>query len=522
MAFKILAGPLLNAVTRAAVEPAMTPAPLSHWPASGLRDGRASSPAFFGSVANDATIDVDLNEIPGGDFETAGDETHWTVLGTGALSREAGAAKDGSFGLRLTPVTSYALAVLDVVVRAGEELHFKGSVKGTVSKLYIRNRQTGKFLQSGGTWAAPSVDDGDITNAGTPLASSTGSWASADLAFTVENLATCQRDTVTLRVYLYTSSGALDADSIFLWPKVNWCSVHGHNVSPFVTPTLQSSSDGAAWTTRETMTLRPDSFYVAASSLYDYRYWRLLLDGYPDSSELTYLGEWVLGQAYSPARKPSYGGAITFLERQNRLGTAGGDEWVYQYGARPQRSLSLAFGFRNDAEYVEFRDVFFRGSRGGANHLVIAPIDLDDSVVILGRIRESVTVAKTARFPRATEVEIVESPLPNVPDPTHAYDKPVTEGGTTGTVVVLVRLQSLAPYTGGDATVDLATDLGAPIDSGTAAVSGYITFTGVTPGDVQVNATAPGKTFNGSYPGPRTGTVVAGETLYLYCEEDFS
>jgi hypothetical protein len=432
MAFKVLSGPYLNSVGRSATGPVMDPVALTGYPATRLSDNRSSIPAFFSTNQNDSTLSVDLNLIRGGSAETSGDETEFTVLGTGALTREAGSAQNGSYGLQLAPVSTTAFAYQDIVCRAGESLHLQGSVKGSAAKILLRNRQTGKYLLTTGAWADPSAWDGDITSApaNSDLAASTGSWDSVDLSFVVESLAICKRDTVHLRLILFTSGGSADFDDLYLWPQTNWCSIHGHNISPFISPLLQSSSDGASWTTRDTMTLRPDSFYAALTSMHDYRHWRILLDHFPDNGSLTYIGEWVLGQSYDVAHNPLYGGSLVLNERQTRLEGTGGDQWVYLHGERPQRGLIMSFAFNDDTAYVQFRDEIFRGSRGGSNLAIIAPIEMDPAQVILGRIQEMATIVKSDNARRSAELEIVESPLPNVPDMIHAYDEPIVESGT--------------------------------------------------------------------------------------------
>jgi hypothetical protein len=422
MAFKVLAGPYLNHLARCATAPEMTPAALTAFPVAGLSDNRGALPAWFSAYQEDSDIVIDLNMIDGGAANTVGDEAFWTVLGTGTMAVDAGDNYAGAASFLTSG--GAMLIVQDHTVRAGEQLHFQGACKGASAKILVRNRQTGNFLEPAGTWAAPSATDGDIAN-GTPLVASTVDWEFANLAFTVESYEICKRDTVTLRVYLWTIDDAARFDELYLWPLTNWCSIHGHNISPFIVPTLQRGDDGSTWTTDVTMTILPDAFYSPLASMKDYRYWRLLLEGFPDVASLTYLGELVLGQSFDLIHNPEYGGSLTWNERQTRLESGQGEEWVALHNTRAQRGLMLTYGFRKDDEYVQFRDKLFRGSRGGANVIVIAPVEMDAEQVILGRIRESTTIVKSSYYRRAGELEVIESPLPNVPDLIHAYDLPI-------------------------------------------------------------------------------------------------
>jgi hypothetical protein len=427
MSFKVLAGPYMNSLVLAAAEPIMDPAAVATFPVGNLRDNRSALPAIFSVAQLDSSIVFDLNRVRGGSAEVAGDDTEWTPFLSGTVALSAAHAVSGAASLELSPLSGSMIAIQDIRVRAGEQLHFMASAGYTVdsnhAQVFVRNRQTGNFLQDDGTWAPPTASDGSMSSAGTPLVDGVAAgWSDVDLPFTVEPFSTCKHDVVTLRIFLY-SEGVGYFDDLALWPLNNWCSIHGHNLSPFIVPKLQSSDDGTTWATEATMTIKPDSFYSALGSMLDHRYWNLLLEGYPYPSPLTYLGEVVLGQSFDLLHNPAYGGSISWNDRQTRLETAMGESWVYLHNARALRLLSMSFVFRNDAEYVQFRDAVFRGSRGGANPIVIAPIEEDSDQVILGKIQEAVTVTKPAL--RTADLEVIESPLPNMPDPIHAFDLPI-------------------------------------------------------------------------------------------------
>jgi hypothetical protein len=233
---------------------------------------------------------------------------------------------------------------------------------------------------------------------------------------------------VTLRIYLRTETGADSYfDDIELWPSVNWCSVHGHNIPPFVVPRLQYSDNSSTYSTGYTMTLRRDSFYLALNQLEAHRYWRVFLDGRPDTGSLMYVGEMVMGQYYDIIHNPLYASTLKWQERQTRLESDIGDQFVHLHNQRPQRTLLLSHIFPSSTAYEQYRDPIFRGSRGGGNLICIAPEEMDSSVVILGRIRDSVDVVKNTPLERTSQLEITEAPLPNATEVAAVYDAPVVD-----------------------------------------------------------------------------------------------
>jgi len=428
MAFKILSGPNYNHLTRIP-NAQLTASPSMHalYPARNAGDSRSSKAAVFSEAQEDSTLTADLNIITGGGFEDANDAARWTVLGVGTLTSDNGDSYNSTTASALLTKHAGASVMViyqDVVVRAGEELTLFGACKKNTASgavFRVRNRQTGKWLDDMGAWQASEDEAFEASGTG---------WETINLTFTVESLAVCGDDLVTLRIYLSGSAGNARFDEVALWPTVKWCSVHGHNVPPFIVPTLQRSSDGSAWTTASTITLRRDSFYHELDSLTSYRYWRLLFDGRPDSGSLIHLGEWVLGQSEDFVDNPPYGGSLGWVDKQTRLTSDLGEEFVHLHNVKaPQRRLMLPMKLKIDTEYQQFRDVFFRASRGGAVPIVIAPVEMDSSVVIMGRLREAIEVPKTGPYPRTGELEIIESPLPSVPDIVHVYDAPVVDEG---------------------------------------------------------------------------------------------
>lgn len=417
MAFRYIAGPNLNHLTRAANAPSMSPAALAGFPATNAYDNRSSRPAVFGTASSESTFTVDLNLIAGSDFETASDITYWTTLGNGSVVHSTSDSWSGDGSMIVdNGVASQAIAYQDVQARAGEELNFYGATSGAESYIRIRNRQTGNWLDTAGDWQATEQY---------VVASTDSNWHEGFVyQFAVEDLATCITDTVTLRVYLHTKSfGAGAYDQIELYPSISWVSVHGHNVPPYVTLLLDGSADGASWAEYDTFTQKRDSFvYVTANDYY--RYWRLRFDGYPDG--LMYMGEVVFGQHRELLHNPIYGGTLRWQEQQTRIVTDYGEPFVQLHNQLPQRTLLLNFTHHGSTEYEQFHKELFRASRGGGNVICVQPVEMDSDVVVLGRVRDTVEILKHTPYERSTSLEIAELPLPNVTEIATAYDTPVS------------------------------------------------------------------------------------------------
>lgn len=414
MAFRFVAGPNLNHLTRMANAATMTPAAHTLFPATNAYDNRAARPAIFSAGTSDATFQVDLNLIAGSEFESTDASGYWTMLGSGSIATSTSTSYSGSGAGYVQVATSEAYAYQDIDARAGEQLVIMGATASTASSyIRIRNRITGNWLSTDGTWGAAQ----DFV-----VSATSGGWASDSVTFTVEDVASSLADAVKLRVFLHAAGANAYFDEVALFPSVDWASVHGHNISPFITPTLQYSTTASTWDTAAAMTIVRDSFYTTLVSLESYRYWRLLLDGSISTDSFVYLGEWVLGQQFSLLQNPSYGGSLRWQDHQTRVETDLGESFVHLHNVAPQRRLLMQFTFPTDAEYEQFHKTIFRGSRGGGNLTCVAPVEMDSDVVILGRLSESIDVQKNTGLERTSLLELLESPLPNAPEVAHAYD----------------------------------------------------------------------------------------------------
>lgn len=401
MSYYVVGGPYFNHLTRLLSAPAMNPAAVATFPVAGVYDNRSNIPAYFGSATADSTVTADLCAIPDPSFEAG--ISSWTAV-SGTMTQSNTTANTGTYSAKFAAAGSSYYAF---TARAGEQRQISAALYGgggsCASRVRLYCVETGHYLQSGGaSWGATS----DV------LTRTTASWATSTQAYTVEPVATTLSETVTLRVYIeQVNAGTTYRDDVVDIPGVTWGSVHGHNLGAAITPKFESSPDNSAWTARITPTLRRDSFFGTCAVQY-LRYWRLKCEGTPGAA--IYLGEVVLGQYYTLNTNPLYPGSQDNVEAQVRLDGADGAAWVYSRGGAPRRRLLMSFAYRTDADYIQAKDVLFRGSRGGANLLVIAPTEMDSSVCILGRLRESFSSMKTDYWSRSGEFEVDEEPLPNI------------------------------------------------------------------------------------------------------------
>jgi hypothetical protein len=402
MAFYFLAGRQLNHLSRVPVAPTTSPAADASFPIGGLYDGRANLPFRFISIAANSTVAVDLSLVAGGDGEALDSTSRWSV-GLGALTRDAGTKYAGAASLKLTNGAGTSSASQDIAARAGESLRLGYALYGdgvAAAAIRVTNVQTGRDLQANGTWGAPAALDSTATAA----------WKTGGLTFTVEPASVCLDDIVTLRVYIFVNAaGAGYFDEVAIIPEVTWASIHGHNLTPAVTPKVQSSPDGVTWTDRITPANRRRVIFGTCAAL-SYRYWRLLLSGTP--AEAPYVGELVLGQHSTLLTAPDYPMQVELEEAQTRGTTPQGAEHVYVRGGAERYRVTLPLVWTSDAAYQQARDAIFVASRGGAHPMVLAPTETDSDLCFLGRGRAVLSPTRTAYNRREGEIEILEDPLP--------------------------------------------------------------------------------------------------------------
>lgn len=392
-----------------------------------VHDGFPSQMARFGSDLASSTLTLYLQQLKAGELDdwTAGAPDEWTevVGGAGTVVEDAAIKVAGSSAKCscTAAVGTYGSFYQHVSVRPGEQSRVSVNLRGDAagggdSALFsVINLNTGKYLQSDGSWAS----------SGTLWTRNVAAFAENVLDFTVESFAACNYEQwVQLRILcssIVSTGAARDAwfDRIRLFPLVNFASIHGHNLGGAgKTVQLRGSTDGFVGSDDliATLTNASPTMFAKHATMQTYRDYRVQIDGAQDSTLLgnKYFGEVVLGQAGTLSQNPKMGSvAVQRSAPQMRSPDAFGEQRVYQLGVTPQRSLTLPFGHFSDSDFEEFYYEFVVRSGFGAHPSVVALDSANARDAVYGRLandyglrfgdldtwRDSVAVVDELPFP---------------------------------------------------------------------------------------------------------------------------
>jgi len=408
MAFRFAAGAKVNHLARVpAAQIGSSPAGDAFFGASFLGDQRCDAPFRFSSIAADSYVNVDLNLVTNGDAEL-GNATGWTSNG-GTLTADAVTKNNGTYGLKLTNGAAGEY-YQDVTVRAGEAMKLEWALFGgggaIAAAIRLQNRQTGKYLQPGGTWSTAIDIDSQTTAAWKP-----GGAGTSTLQFTVESFATCMKDQVTLRLAIRLSaSGTVYFDDISLYPATDFCGVFGHNIDAVLAPELRSGISGATLESSFSFAVRQPLFFAVASSPIYQRYLRLKLTGTPVVQ--TWIGEWLLGQLSSFQRNSSGPAKIAYARRQVRYEMRSGMLVAAAIGPEPVRTVTLPFQHELLAQWQQLRDELFRRASGGVFPALIVPTEAESELCFFGTLQGDMQASLVVERQYDTDVSITEYPFP--------------------------------------------------------------------------------------------------------------
>ena len=382
-----------------------------------LYDGRAKTITKFGSLVADSKVTIDLALFAGA-FETwgGGAPAGWTktTSGTGTVVEtvvgaevRSGSAAKGNKG------SGTAQLSRTITVRVGERLTLDVWLRIAAagqSKVQIYDVLTHKYLTSGGAWQT------GATYCASEVAST--NYVNTVRTFTVEDWQAHQANTTQLRI-LWEDTGAgggsdfAFVDDLYVYPTWNFCSIHGHNIDAGTAVELRSDTAAfaGAGTLEATLTNRVPSFHAYLSAPVGKRWARVTLVG--TNSAIPYLGELVIGYAETAARKIKDGWEVREMESQVRNVSPVGEVFALNRTQFTRRAIRPTFKALSDAQWREGRDDIFRRCRGGANPLVIVPMD-DEDVVLLGRIDD--TIAAQRAF-RTSGGQLLEYDLPVAESP---------------------------------------------------------------------------------------------------------
>jgi hypothetical protein len=352
------------------------------FPSSYLRDGLISRSFKMNAAAADDVVDIDLNRVLNGDFETypvtPGAPTSWTdrSTGDGALAKETTIKNGGANSLKLTTTTGEAIATQDVTVKAGWVMSMNGALyeasSGTV-RLRVRNLETGNYLTSSQTWQAAATDWHTETAA---------AWdEKGPSTFTVEAYSVGLRAEYTLRVEARITDASATAyvDDVYMWPHWDFAAVFGHNLGGMITTKAQSDDNAAfsSATDQITFTTARPHFYGEPSATVTERYLRFEFGGTnhtPIAITELVAGQIVTGQ--TPLLDSFGGGASmanTSVESQaSQIFRTG-------LGDNPREDITLAFTM-TQAQYDTYRQTLLLATKYGQEPVVLVPDDSSSDI----------------------------------------------------------------------------------------------------------------------------------------------
>jgi hypothetical protein len=382
------------------------------FPTTALYDRHPERIFKFGSLTSAPYLyaDLDLLQNQGGfeagTFAAAG----WTaaVTGSGAAEAVISPVHSGNYAAELDAGSGTATAYKDVTVRAGQKMTLswwaRSDGTGGNAIMRVRNIHTGSYLTEARSWIDVSAD----------LFPQTGStYSQSEVTFTVQTMAECRRATVTLRIQIVEEIATQVSyfDDIILVPFVDFVSIHGHNIDPRSTLTLQGSdAPTSGYVSLATLTPIQPAFYETFTEA-DYRYVKLLFTETNVGSGIIYLGEWVLGAAES-FRGPALPLQVNYSDQQVRVPRRFGAPSIYGMGTSQLTSVPMTIRCESVSERDEFMSEWQRTI--GGYPVVVVPHDGDSHTdVIFGQVADALPHSwATKRFVTlSTEIEPLPLPL---------------------------------------------------------------------------------------------------------------
>lgn len=412
--FLYLAGRYANINARPSSTLTCSPAASTSGPATALGDSDPSTPLIFGSLAADSC--GILNCAVNGGFEDG--IGGWTAAdsgtGSSAITLVAGEFRTGANGLKCIAGTGRGARYREFQVAAGESIYFsvwaKINAAPDLAEVYIENLTTGYALNASGVW----VSGVGLASPAFSSSGAGGTFVQKSRTFTVQTYDVSRSDWHTIRVYLVGAANTVYFDDLEFSPGVTFASIHGHNLGPAMVPTIQSSDDASAWTTRATMTPRAGGFFSKFSVIYA-NYWRIKIDG---ASSITnpatpYIGEWVLGQCQTSAAKPRWDPAVDReFAGSRQLGTTG-RHTAYNWVKDPRLSIGMTFLAENAAAELDLYDHLWLRSEQGRYPSILVPRD-DETAVYYGHLMEPYSSSRPFGDARPTSLYLSGAALPTV------------------------------------------------------------------------------------------------------------
>ncbi len=426
--FKILSGPMLNALGRGKAYGATPSGPVelgdasadAAYPPANVYDGVPARPLKLSGPTTGFNLRLSNNLVVNGDMEQG--TTGWAGIGA-TITSETGAGNyhKGVKGLKIvaTGAFGYATPLASIEVPVDESLQVWAAAKsdGTnQTRLCILCPQTGKYLNAAGAWVSGFT--GCMAKTGASMA------AFSPVAFTAPTFAEVGKPTAALVLQLMNDvNGATSYwDEVLLVPGVNFVGVFGHNLGA-ATMRLDNY-DANYWhspvyggTLITATPLVSPSAHGLTGGLSYFPFLSVALHAGPSYGSVytatpPVLGEIVVGQAFDLLSNPDYPVAVEFREPNLRYQSSAGTQWVLPRGGRGLRRVTLSFAYVSEAEYVQARDRLYGASRGGAYPIVLIPTETDAGEVIFGRLEDSTTFRREGFSKRVAEFIVQEEAFP--------------------------------------------------------------------------------------------------------------
>jgi len=345
------------------------------FPASKAGNDDQSAPFRWNAPAANAWLKADLNFMLGGGFEVWDEEdrpNYWTPDdGAGTLNKETVIKNEGDSSLRINGVKG---TYQDLIVVPGKKYRLNVSLRGdgtNIAYLYFQDLDTLKWLDASNVW------QGVKTFCAVRAAAT---WNDYFRVFTVEK-PSVRRSHVRLRVFC-VSEAAGDAyfDSFAIFPEVNLCSIHAHNIPSAATFKLQYDATGAfagGETDAHTFIVRPRSFRGTFTAFL-VRYVRLLL---VEKTGLTpYLGEWGLGHYNMLGTSYRWDWRSFLIRPQSRATTPSGRIVARNRTSDYHQGIEITILTDKRASLDEIIEDFFEGVSWGEIGIIIVPDILENKV----------------------------------------------------------------------------------------------------------------------------------------------
>lgn len=417
MAMRILSGQKINLYERGIVSVSSAHAQLGK---DRLSDGRPSRAYRAGTLAAAQFVVVDGNLVTDG-ITNFGSLDNWSGgsplgfteanTGTGDVTQESIIVNTGGgSAAKMAIGTGTATFYRDILVKSGEIINVRAAMRGDaggtdgVARMRVYNPLTHHYLTSGLAWGASVVDYRTRTPA---------TYSDFTDVVTVEDFAACgQSDLVSLRCTFYATVGVGYVDDFHVWPRVNFGSIHGHNIDPGAGLILVSSTDGfiGVSTSEGAPTIVRPSFYVLpAATNQDRRWWGWQHVNAPSSA--FEIGEAMIGYVRTPLQHfepPIDSGSRWDYQASS---TPSGERHVHKRSKFQIRNRAFHYHFESQAGYDDAYELFHLRPEGGTYPAVIVP-DTTLPTVIHGRLRTDFPDSRvlTDLYVDAA-VEIEESPF---------------------------------------------------------------------------------------------------------------